>query len=467
MIKKIIWVLLGVLLLVISVVILYWKDSQFDPSSTDLWLYLFVLPLVLGLLILSPWLLYRAYRAYQNRQQQASMQPQHAQEIPAQAVQAEVPEWLKLNVFAASAYAASGENTDILEAIVAYQSPSLDSELTNSYGLPILSYRIADLVLADDESELALRQQRIYSLIQHQLEQHQSVFESIAAHLNRSALFYDTQESYDYRVHPGWKNEQADTPELESAMFTPPVQQLDRLTLQLFLPEDLLHIWQDEHANSLIYAQLTQYGLNPEQLMIEYQFVSSVSAYSKWNSLLREITSKPNEVYWVAAVDSEIDQDVIDERFWQKENHVPAEFISSCCIAVETVVIEGLEPIKHLNVCKAAAHAHAALCDLNLETHAQYEAEDPFVYVLEPATQFNLSKKLDHFFQQTSIEAHHYLYPCALSADTQQVAKIYATMLAMQATLPPLNVVVSTTDHTLTVIQNPVAEVETKDEAAS
>jgi hypothetical protein len=37
----------------------------------------------------------------------------------------------------------------------------------------------------------------------------------------------------------------------------------------------------------------------------------------------------------------------------------------------------------------------------------------------------------------------------------------------MQATLPPLNVVVSTTDHTLTVIQNPVAEVETKDEAAA
>ncbi len=42
------------------------------------------------------------------------------------------------------------------------------------------------------------------SLIQQQLEQHVDSLSLIAEHLKQSALFYDSELAYQYRMHPGW-----------------------------------------------------------------------------------------------------------------------------------------------------------------------------------------------------------------------------------------------------------------------
>ena len=70
MIKKIIAVLMIVFVTVAATIIFYWKDSQFDPSSSDLLIYLLVLPVLISTVILTPWLIYRSYQARQQQRNQ-------------------------------------------------------------------------------------------------------------------------------------------------------------------------------------------------------------------------------------------------------------------------------------------------------------------------------------------------------------------------------------------------------------
>ncbi len=51
------------------------------------------------------------------------------------------------------------------------------------------------------------RNNEFQQLIQQQLEQHEESLSLISEQLKRSALFYDHELAYEYRMHPGWIQE--------------------------------------------------------------------------------------------------------------------------------------------------------------------------------------------------------------------------------------------------------------------
>ena len=193
MIKKILATLISSFILVGLIVVYYWRDIQYQPESADLIHYLLILPVVITLILLSPWLIYKAYQHHKEKKQQAELAAQNPDNVSSKS-QAIVQEskWLKLNLFAASAYSALGENDSIIDGIKQFTSPQLDHNLVNFQGMPILSYRIEDLdqqVQSEDEDELqflSVRQQRIMALI------HLGVMLS-------TLLFYTPQTIYNYR----------------------------------------------------------------------------------------------------------------------------------------------------------------------------------------------------------------------------------------------------------------------------
>ena len=67
MMKKILATLIACFILVGLVVIFYWRDIQYQPESADLINYFLILPVVISLLLLSPWLLYKTYQHYKEK----------------------------------------------------------------------------------------------------------------------------------------------------------------------------------------------------------------------------------------------------------------------------------------------------------------------------------------------------------------------------------------------------------------
>ncbi len=249
MVKKILATLISCFILIGLVVVYYWRDIQYQPESADLINYFLILPMVITLILLLPWLIYKAYQTYQQKKQQ-TLDTEQNQESGATEQQDAGPEskWLTLNLYAAGAYSALGENDAILEGIKAFTSPELDHKLLNFQGLPILSYRIEFLDQQseseeDEQSFLSVRQQRITALIHHQIEQHTELLLSIADHLKRSSLFYESQNLHEYRMHPAWSDPafSGDEDETES-MQIEQVYRLDKLNLHILLPEDVVHI---------------------------------------------------------------------------------------------------------------------------------------------------------------------------------------------------------------------------------
>lgn len=67
MLKKILATFIGVFLTLSSLIILYWRDVQYEPERQDFLIYFGLLPLAITCLLLSPWLIYLAYQAYQSK----------------------------------------------------------------------------------------------------------------------------------------------------------------------------------------------------------------------------------------------------------------------------------------------------------------------------------------------------------------------------------------------------------------
>ncbi|MCU4413340.1 hypothetical protein KTH71_04685 [Acinetobacter sp. WU_MDCI_Axc73] len=435
MIKKIIAVLLIVFITVAATIIFYWKDSQFDPSSSDLLIYLLILPVLISTMILTPWLIYRFYQARQEQRNQPISEQvsesSHAAKV--------ATEWLTLQLYAAFSKSALGENDDIIQAIQDYQSPQLDMKLVNSYGLPILSYRIAELdVYLDQEdqqtSSFSVRQQRVMLLIQQQIEQQSPFLQHIVDHLRRSSLFFETEHLHEYRMHPAWIDPQAeyDTDEPTNTAQLDPVSRLNRLNLHIILSEDLLHLWDDASCSEYIYQVLGELGFLPQKIHVEYHFWGQQSAAREWSSLLQNLAQQQEQITLIIHADSEIDQDLVDERTWLTDQYIAAEYAGSCCLAGLEVKVENLSPIKQIRLALNQPKIAHILNELDLTQLQQYQSEQPFVVVAEHATDLKVLKQLAQQFEETPIETQHYLYISSSLGNTQQLSKIYAYMLAMQ-----------------------------------
>ena len=447
MLKKILATFIGVFLTLSSLIILYWRDVQYEPERQDFLVYFGLLPLAITCFLLSPWLIYRAYQGYQSKKKQAELAQQKAQEAPSTQVTQQI-EWLKLNIYAAHVYSALGEDGAILEQLKEYTSPELDLKLQNSNGLPILSYRIEELDEKlgpeQDEEELttfSVRQQRIMALVEHQLEKNVEVLLQVAEHLKYSSLFYETQQIHDYRMHPAWIDPGAEyDPDEVAVPELKQVERLDRLNLHILLSEDLQRVWNETAHQNRLQEFFSNLGIIPQKIHLEYHFLGAETVVHDFLILLKQQQDQTQEISLIISADSEIDQEIIDERIWISDHYLPAEFSSSCCIASTKVNFEQLLPLKRLVLAINQNQVRHILEELNIDELPQYKNEEPFVVVLDDITQIKTLKRIEQYFEQSPIEPHHYLYCRASLGHTQNLEKIYGMMLGML--LPPEQVAV-------------------------
>ncbi|WP_445659873.1 hypothetical protein [Acinetobacter sp. F16] len=442
MIKLVLATFSSIFLVVSIAIIYYWRDVQYDPSSMNLLSYFIVLPLVLSLILLAPYLIYKAYHAYKKRKQQqkiALLEPQSNKKTSEINEQVEDVEWLNLNIFSSSVFNAFGENKSIINALKNFKSPELDRHLTNAYGLPVLSYRITalDNVLEqqnddDDIEEKQGRLQRIQTLIQHQLEQQSEILLQVAQHLKQSAFFYDSELAYQYRMHPAWIDPDYQAQhEDDQDVQVEQVPRLNRLNIHILLADNLLHVWDENSNNEMLLNFVESLGIIPQQIYIEHHFINSQSSYKDWLNLLGQISTQLHEVSLVINVDSEIDQELLEEKMWLSDHYLAAEFASSWCVAARDVKIDHAEAIKSL---KIAFNVHDLATCLNqaVPRHTKYtQQEQPFVLVLDDATDITVIKKINQIFTPALIENHHFVYIKQMFGNTQSLAKIFGFMLGM------------------------------------
>ncbi|MHA3048802.1 hypothetical protein [Acinetobacter sp. ANC 4639] len=446
MIKKILATLTIIFVLICGLVIFYWHDVQYDPSAQDFLLYLLVLPVAITLLLLSPWLIYRGYHAYQDKQ--ATLEQHKQQQVlqqQQQAEQAALPQktetqWQSLQVYSAHAWSALGEDQSIIEALQEFCCAELDKELCNAHGLPILSYRIQDLdqhvtEQQDDEqfSGLSIRQQRIKALIQQQLEQHSAVLWQIAEHIQQSTLFYEGKQSTEYRMHPAWVNPNLTSVDNSSEVLTPQaVSRLDGLHIHLLLPDNLALTWdQHQHEDNLI-SIFQSLGFELHQFKLDYHFVDADQAYSKTVQQLQQAAQRPAWVTLLLVADSEIDQDYLDEQAWQHHQYIPAEFAASCCVAAPTLQVQALEAEQFLSIAKAQPDLSDVLQQAMWLDLPQYEAEQPFVMILDDMKQPKVVRQIEQYFANTAIQQQHYLLQHDSTGSSKTLAKAYGLLLGLQ-----------------------------------
>ncbi|MBU3846731.1 MAG: hypothetical protein H9855_07125, partial [Candidatus Acinetobacter avistercoris] len=105
MIKIILGVLITVFVLVSTVVVLYWRDTNHDPSTQDLLIFFGLVPVAFSLLILMPFFIKKWY----DDQQEKKNNPELAEEKQQKEESvAEEIEWINLNVFSSGALSALG-----------------------------------------------------------------------------------------------------------------------------------------------------------------------------------------------------------------------------------------------------------------------------------------------------------------------------------------------------------------------
>ncbi|WP_425919144.1 hypothetical protein [Acinetobacter sp. TSRC1-2] len=446
MIKLILGALSSIFLIVSIAIIYYWRDIQYDPSSIDLLSYFIVLPLVLSLILLSPYLIYQAYQAYKLRKQQreiALLEQQSNKEISETNEKVEDVKWLNLHIFSSSAFSAFGENEAIIDEMKNFKSPELDHRLTNGYGLPILSYRITalDNVLEqqNDEEEIEENQerlQRIQALIQHQLEQQSEILLQAAKHLKQSAFFYDSELAYQYRMHPAWNNfdfsvSDQTSNEEEWELQVEQIPRLNRLNIHILLADNLLHVWDEHFSEEMLLNFMQSLGIISQHIHIQHHFINQQSSYKNWLNLLDQISTQSHEVSLVINVDSEIDQELLDEKIWLSDHYLAAEFASSWCVAAQDLKINHAEAIKSLKIV-LNGHDLVACLDHAVPHHAEYtQQEQPFVLVLDDAIDIKVIKKTNQIFAPTLIETYHLLYTQQNFGHTQPLAKIFGFMLGV------------------------------------
>lgn len=467
MIKKSLAVIFAVLTAANAVMILYWKDSHFDPTAYDMVVYLLCLPLAVAFLILLPWF---AYRFYETRKEKAKEQALLENEPQEKEVVKETPiEWQKFHIYTAHAYSSLGTDQDIVKAEQA-KGAELDSKLIDTNGSPMLSARIQELdTLVPPSTEDGMEnQQRILVLIQKQLDAQHKFLEVVSTHLRDSSLFYETQHIQEYRMHPAWIDPNVEYTDEEEQPTAKEVYRLDRVNFYFFFPEHLLHSWNNVEFKKLLDERCTDLGILPQKFHFECYFGNQLSSYEHWLNVLKLAQKKAHEVSFGFMATSEVDQIVLDEKLIGSGNYVPSEYASSCCITHEDVQINNVEPTKALKLATKREKIIDVLTALNLQDAEQFKAEEatPCVVISENATT-NVNKRLERYFKGTKIQPDHHLFILPALGHTKALAQIYGFMLGMQFAEDQIAIVVNQYHYPHHIVIHPLEQPEEQDETDS
>ncbi|CAM4326297.1 hypothetical protein [Acinetobacter pragensis] len=446
MIKFIVIFVAALAIAINACVIFYWRDIAYDPSETDLILYLLLLPLLAAVTALAPYFIFLGIKRYklsqEKKQRQAAeaelMQSEQKLKNSEKNIAAESRQF-SVKIYSASAVHSFGENASILEQYMRFKSPELDPNLFNAYGLPVLSFRIKDLDEAvqsaedDEPSNISMREQRIAQLLNQQIEQHTETLMMVSNHLKDSAMFYNSEMAYQYRMHPAWISEidVSEHTDEKTENILEPVCRLDKITVHILLAENLIHHWSESFSEKLQNQLAGPYSILHAQIEIEHHFMSQQTSYAAWLKLLDQIAEQKHAFNLIINADSEIDQDWIDEKFWQTEAYIAAEYASSWCISsLDTEVLQ-LIPQKILKIALNETDLDAFLAKNQLIEHAQFKQDTPFVLILDDPADIKTIKKLQHNLIDSAVESHHLLYTKTNLGHTQQLAKIFSFMLGM------------------------------------
>jgi len=451
MIKFIISAFLVLTILIGTLVIYYWRDSNYDPSQMDLIWSFILLPISLCLLILSPYFIYKTIQYFRNKK----LQQQKDQELSILIQQKEkqaanlakqTAQHYTLNILSSAAWHCFGENEEIIQFMQQFRSPELDFQLSNNYGLPLLSYRITALDQwlektqdGDEDQSLILttRERRIQQLIRQQLQKHEHSLQGISQQLKRSALFYESDFAYQYRIHPGWNpenlhenfNEKEDISHKEIET----VVRLNRLNVYILLAENLIHTWDDQVFQTQLLQQLEDdYSFRADHLHIECYYFSQPKAYASYIELLQEIAQQPEQANLIIMVDSEIDQDWLDEQLWQNEQYIASEYAASWCLTAEQVVLEVVPVLQKIKISTQIKELKNYLTEQHLDLAGQIEKEQAFVLLLDETKKSKNLHQLQQTFIPFGVHPEFFIYIQSFIGNTQCLGHIFGMMLVTQ-----------------------------------
>lgn len=437
MLKIIFSTVLSIFILSSTLIIYYWRDAKFEPTAQDLLLYFVLMPFLISLVVLSPYLIWKLYQFIQNKQQDSKLIEAHPS-LESENTQNRLnPEYLRLNVYATSLQSALGQNQEIFAKMAEMPAPALDSKLVNQMGNPILSYRMPDPVDESldhemDRPEISEIQQRIQALMQAELNENCASLLTIVEHLKNSALFYDQQLAYEYRMHPAWIRSDYQEDEEEQTMVMD-IPRLNMLNIHVVLSDYLLHVWNEQSSDALIEEYLQSLGLLVQQINVHYHYWGTENAYAEWLKLLKTIQHQKDEISYITVVDSAIDQDMIDEHLWTIDQYIPAEFIGSCCIAAESVQVSELSRVKVIELVENEINLMNFIGKLGIENLEQYANETPFFVVPDNIAQMKVAQQIATHIGSSNIQSYHCLYSHYSLGHTQSLAKIFGFLLGLQA----------------------------------
>lgn len=458
MLKVILGTVVSVFLAIISVAIFYWRDSKFDPSAQQMLVYLVVFPCIVSLVLLTPYFIIKWYGYQKNKkiaEQEATEQQQSLGEI------SEEPkiEHIQLQIFSSSIETAVGENSQIIDQLPNIKAPKIDDVLINNKDEKILSYRVKKVdshSFSEQESHLLKPiQQRILALMRHELEKNTTLLTLITEHLRLSALFYDSQLAYKYRMHPLWTNPDMKTVNDLEEQQPLQVYRLDYICIHLILSDISLHLWDEKVTDQIVKKFLEDLGLIDQQIQVEYHYWGEKNSYFKWVKLLKKTQDQLHQVSFILVIDSEIDQEILSNQ-WNNESYVPAEFVSSCCIAAMPVKIEKLKSIKNLHLCLDTTNITQVLEALKMSDLEQYQHDKPFVFIPDKVTQPKTVEKISKNFEQSVIKPYHHLYTGNGLGDTRHLVEIYSFMLGMHTSQDLYSFIYSISLPSVQVIFEPV-----------
>lgn len=449
MLKVILSVICSVFAITSLVMIYYWRDAKFIPTEFDLLMYLALLPLALSLILLAPYLTIKWLKTRKEKQVAQQEAAQREQEPVIEEPVVDEYEWFELKLYTATVESALGENQQLLGAIQTFSGPELDTQLLDARSNPSLSYRmnkldelIAHRTKVFEENSI---QQRVSLLIEQQLQQSVDVLTAVAEHLKKSAMFFDIQLAYEYRMHPAWIHPNASVDEEQVITVAEQVPRLDKINLHIILSEDLLHCWDELNSTALIEQYLDELGVLSKQVNCEYHYLSFADSYATWLKCLADVKQQDAQVSLFIIVDSEINQALMDEKSRLDEKYVAAEFAASCLVAAKNVQIQHLDNTQYILVMTKQKDLMQCLKHLNLLELEQYRQDLPFISVLDDPAVPKVAKKLQHYFAASPIEPEHYMYGKSSLGNSQNLSQLFGFMLATQMQASAYNMVYSAT----------------------
>ena len=98
MLKKILAALISSFIFVGLIIIYYWRDVEYQPQSADLIDYLLILPCIVTVILLLPWLIFKVYTHYKNKNE--NILPSEQEIIAESLSTVKESKWIELNLFA-------------------------------------------------------------------------------------------------------------------------------------------------------------------------------------------------------------------------------------------------------------------------------------------------------------------------------------------------------------------------------